>query len=264
MPGFFHGATMNDEQLLRYSRHILLDEIGIEGQQAMLDAHVLIIGAGGLGSPAALYLAASGVGTITLVDHDHVDLTNLQRQIAHTTSRVGQAKVQSAAQAMHAINPDVQVHCVQQRADAALLDQLVAQATVVLDCCDNYRTRHLVNAACVRHRVPLVAGAIIRFDGQITVFDPRQSTSPCYACLFSPEESFEEVQCSVMGVFAPLVGVVGAMQAAEALKLIAGIGESLAGKLLILDGKSMEWSRMRTSRNPECTVCHEGDAPCGH
>lgn len=247
---------MNDDQLLRYSRHILLDEVGIEGQQAMLDAHALIIGAGGLGSPAALYLAASGVGRITLVDHDTVDLTNLQRQIAHTTERVGQPKVQSAAQAMHAINPDVQVRCIQQHADTALLDELVSQATVVLDCCDNYRTRQTVNAACVKHRVPLVAGAIIRFDGQITVFDPRQENSPCYACLFAPEDVFEEVQCSTMGVFAPLVGVIGAMQAAEALKLIAGVGNSLAGKLLMLDGRSMEWSRMHTGRNPGCSICH--------
>lgn len=247
---------MNDDQLLRYSRHILLDEVGIEGQQAILDAHVLIIGAGGLGSPAALYLAASGVGQITIVDHDQVDMTNLQRQIAHTTDRVGQPKAQSAAQAMHAINPDVQVRCIQERATPELLDQLVAQATVVLDCCDNYQTRQAVNAACVRHRVPLVAGAIIRFDGQITVFDPRQTTSPCYACLFSPDESFEEVQCSTMGVFAPLVGIIGCMQAAESLKIIANIGNSLAGKLLMLDGKSMEWSVMKTSRNSDCLVCN--------
>lgn len=246
---------MNDDQLLRYSRHILLDEVGIEGQQAMLDARALIIGAGGLGSPAALYLAASGVGHITLVDHDTVDLTNLQRQIAHTTARVGQPKVQSAAQALQALNPDVQVQCIQQHADAALLDELVSQASVVLDCCDNYRTRQTVNVACVKHRVPLVAGAIIRFDGQITVFDPSKDTSPCYACLFAPEEEFEEVQCSTMGVLAPLVGIIGAMQAAEALKIITGIGDPMVGKLLMLDGKSMEWSRMRTSRNPECSVC---------
>jgi molybdopterin-synthase adenylyltransferase len=253
--GFFHGDAMNDDQLLRYSRHILLDEVGIEGQQAMLDARVLIIGAGGLGSPAALYLAASGVGHITLVDHDTVDLTNLQRQIAHTTARVGQPKVQSAAQAVNAINPEVQVHCIAERADATLLDELVSQATVVLDCCDNYRTRQNVNAACVKHKVPLVAGAIVRFDGQVTVFDPRKETSPCYACLFSPEDDFEEVQCSTMGVFAPLVGIIGCIQATETLKLIAGIGDALTGKLLMLDGKSMEWTRMRTSRNPECSVC---------
>ncbi|MDO4592219.1 MAG: HesA/MoeB/ThiF family protein [Comamonadaceae bacterium] len=246
---------MNDDQLLRYSRHILLDEVGIEGQEAILNSHVLILGAGGLGSPAALYLAASGVGTITLVDHDTVDLTNLQRQIAHTSARVGQPKVTSAAEAVHALNPEVQVQCIQQRADAALLDELVSQATVVLDCSDNYRTRHTVNAACVKHRVPLVAGAIIRFDGQITVFDPRRESSPCYACLFSPDESFEEVQCSTMGVFAPLVGIIGCTQAAEALKLIAEVGEPLTGKLLVLDGKGMEWSRMRTGRNPECKIC---------
>ena len=246
---------MNDDQLLRYSRHILLDEVGIEGQQAILDSHVLIIGAGGLGSPAALYLAASGVGTITLVDHDTVDLTNLQRQIAHTTERLGQPKVESAAHAVHALNPEVQVRCISQRADDALLDALVAEANVVLDCCDNYRTRQSVNAACVKHRVPLVAGAIIRFDGQITVFDPRQEDSPCYACLFDPEEQFEEVQCSTMGVLAPLVGIIGSMQAAEALKIISALGTPLTGKLLLLDGKSMEWSRMRTSANPECSVC---------
>lgn len=246
---------MNDNELLRYSRHILLDEVGIEGQQAILDAHVLIIGAGGLGSPAALYLGASGVGQITLVDHDKVDLTNLQRQIAHTTARVQQSKVASAAQAVHDINPLVSVRCIEQRADADLLDQLVAEATVVLDCSDNYQTRQQVNAACVRHKVPLVAGAVIRFDGQVTVFDPRKENAPCYACLFSPDETFEEVQCSTMGVFAPLVGVIGCVQATEALKLIAGVGESLSGKLWMLDGLHMDWTKMRTSKNPECRVC---------
>jgi len=246
---------MTDDQLLRYSRHILLDEVGIEGQQAMLDAHALVIGAGGLGSPAALYLASAGVGRITLVDDDEVDLTNLQRQIAHTTARVGMAKVESAAQAMAAINPEVQVSAVRARADAALLDTLVAQATVVLDCCDNYTTRQAVNAACVRHGVPLVSGAVIRFDAQISVFDPRAEGAPCYACIFSPDAEFEEVRCSTMGVFAPLVGVVGAMQAAEALKLVAGIGTSLAGRMLMLDGRSMEWSRMRMQRAPDCPVC---------
>ena len=246
---------MTDDQLLRYSRHILLDEVGIEGQQAMLDAHALVIGAGGLGSPAALYLASAGVGRITLVDDDEVDLTNLQRQIAHTTARVGMAKVESAAQAMAAINPEVQVSAVRARADAALLDTLVAQATVVLDCCDNYTTRQAVNAACVRHGVPLVSGAVIRFDAQISVFDPRAEGAPCYACIFSPDAEFEEVRCSTMGVFAPLVGVVGAMQAAEALKLVAGIGTSLAGRMLMLDGRSMEWSMMRMQRAPDCPVC---------
>ena len=246
---------MTDDQLLRYSRHILLDEVGIEGQERILAAHALIIGAGGLGSPAALYLGSAGVGHLTLVDHDVVDLTNLQRQIAHTQDRVGQPKVASAAQAVRAINPEAQLTCIQERADAALLDTLVPRATVVLDCSDNYTTRQAVNAACVRHGKPLVAGAVIRFDAQITVVDPRDATAPCYACIFDPQARFEEVACSTMGVFAPLVGVVGAVQAAEALKLVAGVGHSLAGRLLMLDGRSMEWSSLRTARNPACPVC---------
>ncbi len=246
---------MTDDQLLRYSRHILLDEVGIEGQERVLAAHALIIGAGGLGSPAALYLASAGVGRITLVDDDVVDLTNLQRQIAHTTARVGTPKVQSAAQAMADINPEVQVTALQARVDAAALDSLVRDATVVLDCSDNYATRQAVNAACVRHHKPLVAGAVIQFDGQITVVDPRDAQSPCYACIFPPDAEFEEVRCSTMGVFAPLVGVVGAIQAAEALKLIAGVGQSLAGRLLMLDGRAMEWNTMRVQRHADCPVC---------
>ena len=250
---------MTDDQLLRYSRHILLDEVGIEGQEQVLAAHALIIGAGGLGSPAAMYLASAGVGRITLVDDDVVDLTNLQRQIAHTTARVGDAKVASAAAALQAINPEVQVVPVQARADAALLESLVPQASVVLDCSDNYATRHAVNAACVRHRVPLVAGAVIRFDGQITVVDPADGNAPCYACIFPPEAEFEEVRCSTLGVFAPLVGVVGAVQAAEALKLLAGrIGTSLARRLLMLDGRTMEWSTLHAARAPHCPVCGAG------
>lgn len=246
---------MTDDQLLRYSRHILLDEMGIEAQERVLGAHAVIIGAGGLGSPAALYLAASGVGHITLVDDDVVDLTNLQRQIAHTTQRVGQPKVTSAAEAMGAINPGVRVTALQARADAHLLDTLVREASVVLDCSDNYATRHAVNAACVRHARPLVAGAVIRFDAQITVVDPREPQAPCYACLFAADADFEEVACSTMGVFAPLVGVVGAMQAAEALKLVAGVGSSLAGRLMMLDGRTMDWSTLRTARAPHCPVC---------
>ncbi len=246
---------MNDEQLLRYSRHILLDEVGIEGQERVLASHALVIGAGGLGSPVALYLGSAGVGRITLVDHDVVDLTNLQRQVAHTTDRVGQPKVESAAQAVRAINPSVEVTCLQQRADTALLDEWVPQATVVLDCSDNYATRHAVNAACIRHGKPLVAGAVIRFDGQVMVFDPRDAASPCYACMFTPEAEFEEVQCSTMGVFAPLVGVIGAMQAAEALKLISGAAPAITGRLLMLDGRTMEWNTMKVPRDPACVVC---------
>ncbi len=250
---------MTDEQLLRYSRHILLDEVGIEGQERVLAAHALVIGAGGLGSPAALYLGSAGVGRITLVDHDVVDLTNLQRQVAHTTDRVGQPKVASAAQAVHAINPDVHITTLQQKADEALLDTWVPQASVVLDCSDNYATRHAVNAACIRHGVPLVAGAVIRFDGQIMVFDPRDAASPCYACMFAPDAEFEEVQCSTMGVFAPLVGVIGAMQAAEALKLVSGAAPAMTGRLLMLDGRSMEWSTMKVPRDSHCKVCgHQG------
>lgn len=255
---------MTDDQLLRYSRHILLDEVGIEGQERILAAHALVIGAGGLGSPVALYLGSAGVGRITLVDHDVVDLTNLQRQIAHTTARVGEPKVASAAQAVQAINPDVQITALQERVDALRLHTLVQEATVVLDCSDNYATRQAVNAACVRLGKPLVAGAVIRFDAQITVIDPRESSTPCYACLFDPAAQFEEVACSTMGVFAPLVGVVGALQATEALKLVAGVGTSLAGRLLMLDGRSMEWSSLRTARNPACPVCGTAHAtPAG-
>ncbi|MBX9936338.1 MAG: HesA/MoeB/ThiF family protein [Burkholderiaceae bacterium] len=246
---------MTDEQLLRYSRHILLDGLGIEGQQQLLAAHALVIGAGGLGSPAALYLASAGVGHITLVDDDTVELTNLQRQIAHTTARVGQPKVESMAQALHEVNPQVQVTAVQARADAALLAQLVGQASVVLDCSDNYATRHAINAACVRQRVPLVAGAASRWEGQMTVVDPRQAASPCYACLFAPDAQFEDLRCATMGVLAPLVGIIGAMQAAEALKLLCATGTSLAGRLLMLDARSMHWRSLKVPHNPECVVC---------
>lgn len=249
---------MTDEQLLRYSRHILLDDIGIEGQERLLAAHAVVVGAGGLGSPVALYLASAGVGRITLVDADTVDTTNLQRQIAHTLQRVGQPKVVSARQAMLAINPDVQVHTIQQRADAALLDTLVPDAQVVLDCTDNFATRHAINRACVRHRVPLVSGAAIRLDGQVAVYDPRQPTSPCYACLFPPEQAPEEVRCATMGVFAPLVGIIGTLQAAEAIKLLAGMGAALTGRLLMFDGRASQFTEVQLARRPDCPVC--GDA----
>lgn len=246
---------MQDDELLRYSRHILLDDIGIEGQTRILQGHALVIGAGGLGSPVAMYLAVAGVGHLTLVDHDTVDLTNLQRQIAHHSDSVGQPKVQSASRTVHALNDRVQVTALQERADAALLDTLVPQADVVLDCCDNFTTRQTVNAACVRHGVPLVSGAAIQFDGQISVYDPRNAASPCYACAFPPDVTFEEARCATMGVFAPLVGIIGSMQAAEALKLLAGVGQSLAGRLLMLDGRAMEWNEVRIPRNTNCPVC---------
>jgi molybdopterin/thiamine biosynthesis adenylyltransferase len=246
---------MDDTQLLRYSRHILLDELGIEGQQALLASHALVIGAGGLGSPVALYLGTAGVGHITIVDNDHVDLTNLQRQIAHDMSRLGRPKAASAAQSIAEINPEVNVVALHERANAERLDELVASADVVLDCCDNFATRHAVNAACVKHQKPLVSGAAIGFDGQISVYDTRQAKAPCYACLFPPEAAFEETRCATMGVFAPLVGIIGSMQAAEALKLLVGTGSSLAGRLQMLDARSMEWTEIRTPRNPDCSVC---------
>jgi len=246
---------MTDEQLLRYSRHILLNEIGIEGQAQILASHALIVGAGGLGSPVALYLGSAGVGHITVVDHDRVDMTNLQRQIAHTMERVGQPKVLSIQAAIAAINPDVQVTPIMARADAALLDTLVAQADVVLDCSDNFATRHAINAACVKHRKPLVSGAAIRFDGQVCVYDPRAANSPCYACLFPPDNAFEETRCATMGVFAPLVGIIGSLQAAEALKLLSAAGSPLAGRLLMLDGRAMEFTEVRIARQTGCSVC---------
>jgi molybdopterin/thiamine biosynthesis adenylyltransferase len=249
------NPRMTDDQLLRYSRHILLDELGVEGQQRFLDAHALVIGAGGLGSPVTLYLGTAGVGRITLVDHDTVDVTNLQRQIAHNLSRVGQPKAQSARDTIAAINPDVQVQPLVERADAKRLDQLVAEVDVVLDCSDNFTTRQAVNAACVAHKKPLVAGAAIGFDGQISVYDARDAASPCYACVFPPEATFEEVRCATMGVFAPLVGIIGSMQAVEALKLIAGVGSSLAGRLQMLDARTMEWTEIRVARQPHCDVC---------
>lgn len=252
---------MNDNQLLRYSRHVLLDDFGVEGQQKVLAGHALVIGAGGLGSPVLLYLGSAGVGRITVVDHDQVDATNLQRQIAHTEARVGWSKVSSAAAAIHAINPEVQVYTLQQRADAALLAELVSQADVVIDCCDNYATRQAVNAACVRHAKPLVSGAAITFDGQVSVWDSRQPAQPCYACVFSPEAAVEEVRCATMGVFAPLVGLIGSVQAAEALKLLAGCGTSLAGRLQMLDGLAMEWTEIRVARDPACPVCAAHRSP---
>lgn len=245
---------MNDQELLRYSRHILLNEIGVEGQQRIRAAHLLVIGAGGLGSPAAFYLASAGVGRITLVDGDVVDLTNLQRQILHTTDRIGQPKATSGRKTLAAINPQVEVIARSQRVAESELDDLVAAATIVLDCSDNFATRHAVNRACVRHVRPLVSGAAIRFDGQLAVFDPKRADSPCYACLF-PEGEGEDELCAVMGVFAPVTGIIGTLQAAEALKLAAGAGESLAGRLLLLDALSMNFRTLRVPRDPNCPVC---------
>ncbi|MDP1782498.1 MAG: HesA/MoeB/ThiF family protein [Hydrogenophaga sp.] len=246
---------MDDAQLLRYSRHILLNELGVEGQEALLASHALIIGAGGLGSPVALYLGSAGVGRITVVDHDVVDETNLQRQIAHNLARVGHPKAESIVEAIAAINPDVRVTPIVQRADEVLLGELVAQADVVLDCTDNFATRHAINRACVKHQKPLVSGAAIRMDGQLSVFDARTPGNPCYACVFPESADLEETRCATMGVFAPLVGIVGTMQAAEALKLLTGLGSRLTGKLLMLDGRDLAFNEITLPQNPQCAVC---------
>ena len=246
---------MRDDQLLRYSRHILLNEWGVEGQQQVSQSHALIVGAGGLGSPAALYLASAGVGHISLIDHDHVDVTNLQRQIAHSQARVGQLKVASLQAAMQAINPEVRVTCYSQKADAALLALCMSSVDVVLDCTDNFETRQLINRACVQFAKPLVSGSALRFDGQMAVYDTRQADAPCYACVFPPTQSFEEERCATMGVLAPLVGVIGSMQATEALKLLSGMGSSLQGKLMMFNAQHMEWQTMSTARDLKCSVC---------
>ena len=249
------GQSVTDDELLRYSRHILLDEIGIEGQQRIRDARALVIGAGGLGSPVALYLGSAGIGRLTLVDDDVVDLTNLQRQVAHTHDRIGRLKVDSARAAVLAIAPALAVVATAQRVDAASLATLVADADVVLDCSDNFATRQAVNAACVAAGVPLVSGAAITFDGQLSVWDTRQPDAPCYACVFPPASAPPQARCATMGVFAPLVGIIGAMQAAEALKLVARIGTSLAGRLQMLDARDMSWTTIRVPRDPACPVC---------
>jgi adenylyltransferase/sulfurtransferase len=246
---------MDDSELLRYSRHILLPEIGIDGQEHIAANHALIIGVGGLGSPAALFLASAGVGTITLCDADVVDLTNLQRQIAHDTSTIGLPKVESARRRIAEINPGVEVRAVALRVGPDELAELVTGASVVLDCSDNFATRHAINRACVKAQRPLVSGAALRFDGQLAVFDTRRADSPCYHCVFGEEEEIEETRCAVMGVFAPLVGVIGAMQAVEALKLLASCGEPAVGKLFLYDALGAECRTVRIRRNPQCPVC---------
>lgn len=246
---------MTDDELLRYSRHILLDELGIEGQERLLASHAVVVGAGGLGSPVALYLASAGVGHITLMDHDHVDATNLQRQIAHTLARVGQPKAESARVAMYAINPHVRIDTLVQRADAALLQTVLPSAHVVLDCTDNFATRQLLNQACVLHRVPLVSGAAIRWAGQLAVYDSRHSHSPCYACIFAPDDAPEETRCATMGVFAPLVGTIGSLQAGEALKILSGLGSPLVGQLLTFNAHTLATRQLRLLRDPDCPVC---------
>lgn len=246
---------MNDQQLLRYSRHILLDEMGVEAQEKLLASTALVVGAGGLGSPAALYLAAAGMGRIIIADGDVVDLTNLQRQILHRADRVDMPKARSGKLAMHEINPDIEIDAVTDRLDGEALLMAVGESDVVLDCCDNFDTRHAVNRACVAQNVPLVSGAAIRFDGQLAVFDPRDRDSPCYHCLFPEGQDVEDIRCAVMGVFAPLTGIIGTMQAAEALKIAGGFGQPMTGKLKLLDARTMEVNEIRVPKDPACAVC---------
>ena len=246
---------MNDNQPLRYSRHILLPQIAYEGQEALTQSHALIVGAGGLGAPSALYMAAGGVGTLTVCDFDLVDLTNLQRQIIHTTQSVGINKAVSAKQTLQAINPEVVVNTVQEKSTEAAMSKLVKDADVVLDCSDNFATRYALNRLCFEHQKPLVSGAAIGFEGQVTVYDFRHPQSPCYHCLFPDDGSETDMRCSENGVFSPLVGIIGTTQAAEAMKLLMNIGTSLQGRLMLLDALNMEWRTIKLSKDPACKVC---------
>jgi len=246
---------MNDEQLLRYSRHLLLEAIDVAGQEKLLASHAVIIGAGGLGSAAAPYLAAAGIGKITLIDDDQVDLTNLQRQVMHTHQTIGKNKALSGKHFLEQLNHTVEIIAIPERANAELLNQVLPKASIVLDCTDNYLTRQLINQACVQHRLPLVSGAAIRFDGQVNVFDVRNPISPCYACIFSPEEQFEETHCASMGVFSPLVGIIGSIQAAQALQVLIGFGNALVGRMLMWNAMTTQIDEIRLKRNPECPVC---------
>ena len=245
---------MNDEQLLRYSRQIMLPEFDIAGQEALLNARALVVGLGGLGSPAALYLAAAGIGALTLVDHDTVEVSNLQRQIIHDQQSLGMAKVESAAQRINAVNPDTDVRAVAAKLDDAALREAVGEADVVLDGTDNFAVRYAINAACIAERTPLVSGAAIRMEGQVAVFDPREADSPCYQCLYR-EAADEALNCAQNGVAAPLVGIVGSVQAMEAMKVVASVGQPLTGHVLYLDAKRMEWRKLRLPKDPDCPVC---------
>ena len=249
---------MDDRQRLRYSRHLLLNEFGEEAQERLLASHALVVGAGGLGSAALLYLASSGMGRITICDGDRVDLTNLQRQIVHRLDSVGEPKASSAAATLAGINPDIHIEPLEERAGPERLTSLAHSADVILDCSDNFATRHALNRACVAARKPLVSGAGIRFDGQVAVFDLRRDGAPCYNCLFAEDAEAHEERCATMGVFAPLVGIIGTFQALEAIKLVAGIGETLAGRLMLFDALSSRWHEVLLARDPHCRVC--GDA----
>lgn len=256
---------MQDEELLRYSRQIMLPEMDVAGQQRLLHATVLIVGMGGLGCPAAMYLAAAGVGHLVIVDDDVVELTNLQRQIAHDQDSLGQAKVESAAATLRRLNPHVRVTAIKQRLGTEQMQEIVPNMTLVLDACDNFTTRFQLNAVCVEHKIPLVSGAAIRMEGQVSVFDSRDAGSPCYQCLYQLGDD-DQASCASNGVMAPLVGIIGAVQAMEAIKIIAGVGVSLVGRLLLLDARTMHWREMRLPRDPNCAVCaqHRSEIGGGH
>jgi molybdopterin/thiamine biosynthesis adenylyltransferase len=249
---------MNDEQLLRYSRHLLLDEIDIAGQERLLNSHVLVIGAGGLGCACAPYLAAAGIGKITLIDHDHVDLTNLQRQIMHQMDSIGMSKVASGKRFLKNLNPTCQVQALEKKVDQPLIEELIQNVDVVVDCTDNFLTRHLINRVCVNHKKVLVSGAALRFDGQVSVFDLRNSSSPCYACVFPPDPNYVETNCASMGVFAPLVGIIGTIAAAQTLQVIIGFGEPLLGRLLIWNARTTQVDEINLARHHACPVCGSG------
>jgi len=245
---------MNDQQLLRYSRQIMLAQFGFENQQILLDSHVLLTGLGGLGSPVAMYLAAAGVGTITLVDHDQVDLSNLQRQIIHRTANIGLDKVNSAKNTLQALNPDIQIHTVNHKLDAQALNDYCNNADVVVDATDNFDIRFALNKSCIDNRKPFVSGAAIRMEGQVSVFGLHQQHSPCYRCLY-PELSEMEQSCSENGVLAPVVGIIGSIQALETIKILTGIGKPLDSRLLLLDAERMEWREIKLQKDPNCPAC---------
>ena len=248
---------MDDKQLLRFSRHILLPEIGIDGQERVLNAHALVIGAGGLGAPVSMYLVASGIGKITIADGDTVDLTNLQRQIIHATPDIGKKKVLSAKESLEALNPNTLVNLMDKKLNGYELSKAVSIADIVLDCSDNFETRHQVNKACVQFKKPLVSGAAIRFEGQISVFDQSKPNSPCYECLYPADSDFEETKCAELGVLSPLVGLVGTIQAIEALKILMKIGDPMVGKLLLINGLSAEWKVLKLPKDPACATCNQ-------
>ena len=251
---------MNDQQLLRYARHIMLDDFGFEGQERLLNSKILLVGAGGLGAPALMYLVAAGIGTIHLVDDDDVELSNLQRQIVHSSERVGMSKVESARLMVEALNPEVNLIAHHQRFDDAELDELIKEMDLVVECTDNFNTRQQLNRICFKHKVPMVSAAAIRFDGQVTVYDFRNASSPCYACQYDPSEDLQPDNCATLGVLSTVVGSIGMMQAHETLKLLLGMGRSLAGRLLMFDGRDTRWQEFKLSKNPHCAVCSDVSA----